>query len=210
MKTPDLNITFTIPKFVYFINDEFTDKQKEGYKKHTLPVPGFKYTINRVVKNAWGMYYIVLNECTAPVEYWRFTDVPDNVLSWEVVDRIYKEEQLFEIECRKYFKKFAKYKKDQYSISGLKGKHTMQTIKHRLIEKKIACLTNFAKQKGALNICYSKTTKSIYFLFDNERYRISDHWKRTFKGTDVTIYWDTDFEQVKNIFTNILNKYLPW
>ena len=90
---------------VTYINDTYSDKANEFYKEFnvTLPVKGRKYTIRKVMLVGNGDYVLLLNEIEnehvwikgKPVgepgfHYSRFTDVPDNVLDWEKVDEIYK------------------------------------------------------------------------------------------------------------------------
>lgn len=91
-----------------FINDKYGDKALAFYKNYNvkLPIIGHQYTIRKVILNPRGEYCLLLNEikneCVwvskKPVgepgfHYSKFTDVPNNVLSWEVVHEIFKNQK---------------------------------------------------------------------------------------------------------------------
>ncbi len=91
-----------------YINDKYSDKSNKFYAEYKveLPVLNRKYTIRRVDLNNAGEYVLLLNEIKnehvwvdgKPMgepgfHYSRFTDVPDNVLDWEKVHEIYKNQK---------------------------------------------------------------------------------------------------------------------
>lgn len=88
---------------VYCINTDFDDAAKSFYEKHgiTLPVKDKEYQIRSVMR-VKDQYFIRLVEIINPAieingvgivepgfHYSRFTDVPENVLEWETVHKIF-------------------------------------------------------------------------------------------------------------------------
>ena len=93
--------------FLFYIDDNYDEKASAFYKEYKvkLPVKGLTYTI-RKVELVNGHYVLLLNEIfnsqvvinkipkgEPGFHYARFTNVPNNVLEWEEVDKIYKEQQ---------------------------------------------------------------------------------------------------------------------
>lgn len=92
---------------IFYINDQYSKKQLEYYEKYyvELPIKGIAYTIKGI--NLFkDEYLLILNEIKNPnswvielnmpfpgYHYSRFTDVVENVLEWEKVDKMYKEQQ---------------------------------------------------------------------------------------------------------------------
>lgn len=86
---------------IFYINDSYTPSTKTAMEKAGIKMPemGIAYTIRSVYLHN-DTYHVLLNEIVnekiGAIEpgfaYHRFTDVPDNVLEWETVDKIYKKQ----------------------------------------------------------------------------------------------------------------------
>lgn len=90
---------------VTYINDVYTEPTQIWIDASGIIMPELnkEYTV-RSVYIAKGIYHLLLNEIKnkeividpkgTKIEpgfaYYRFTDVPDNVLEWETVDKIFK------------------------------------------------------------------------------------------------------------------------
>lgn len=86
---------------VFYINDSYTPATKAALQLANIKMPQFElpYTI-RSVYMLKDMYHILLNEIEnekiGDIEpgfaYYRFTNIPDNILEWEKVDQLFKKQ----------------------------------------------------------------------------------------------------------------------
>lgn len=92
-------------------------------------------------------------------------------------------------EAKKYLPR-CHYVDGKYSISKRqKGLHSERVVMSLLVEKKIQkVLDNYP---NAINVNFSKSTKSVYFEIESTSYRISNHTK-DFEGEQIIIKWDTE------------------
>lgn len=86
-------------KNIYYIDDNYTPATKSALESARIKMPQFNtpYTIRDVYIHN-GIYHLLLNEIVngkiGTIEpgfaYYRFTDVPGNVLCWETVTEFLK------------------------------------------------------------------------------------------------------------------------
>lgn len=86
---------------IFYINDNYTEATQLAMESAGIKMPemNIPYTIRSVYLHK-DVYHLLLNEIEnqkiGMIEpgfaYHRFTDVPDNVLNWETVNDIFKQQ----------------------------------------------------------------------------------------------------------------------
>lgn len=99
---------------------------------------------------------------------------------------MYSQNLLLLAECKKYYPKATIREDGKIRLTKGNGFHKESIIKNILIRKMIRLKVIDFLDLGASNLVESNTTKSVYFTFENENYRISDHLK-PFIGIQIII-----------------------
>jgi hypothetical protein len=86
---------------------------------------------------------------------------------------------------------------------GKGGSFSENGFKNFLITVKIENIIK-GLGKNIKNLNFSKLTMSCYFIFNNVKFRLSDHKKSLHDGIDILIKFNTDENE---IITKILNDY---
>ena len=78
-----------------------------------------------------------------------------------------------------------------------KGSYSMGSFKSAIINFKIRSVI---KWLNPTDINYSNSTNSVYFTYNGQNIRISDHKKNSFNGKNIILNWFTTSQEIADQF----------